>query len=184
MESKVSEIPKNIIENEKPLLSDINDLEKIKNIDSKKSLSKNSKSFVKESNNNLINDEVEKISKSQSVKNLTKNNDFNAIELSFVRKDYNGIEINKSNKNKIHISFCDMFKKPLADIIDVESYKKMNYLIYVGFAENEFGEECDVKNENIDCNNNLNTLIERRKQQSEMEAKDGKEAICSTCNVF
>ena len=184
MKNKISELPKNKIKLKIVSFLDKNALETVECIEPKKSFNKSNKSFILKYQNNLINRKMEKMSNCQSTNDTPKINDFNAIELSFVRKDYKGIEINKLNKNKIHISFCDMFKKPLADIIEVESYKKLNYLIYIGFAENEYGEECETKNEMNDSNNNDNTLFERRKKQSEIQAKEGKESICSFCNVF
>jgi hypothetical protein len=46
------------------------------------------------------------------------------------RRDYFGNVIKKKNKKKIKVSFVDEIKenKPLAEVIDIESYKKYNYI--------------------------------------------------------
>lgn len=53
------------------------------------------------------------------------------IETGRERRDYYGTEIKKKNKRKIKISFVDEINedKPLAEVINIEGYKKYNYII-------------------------------------------------------
>lgn len=115
-------------------------------------------------------------------------NESNEIDFTWVRRDINGIEINKSNKNKIHVSFCDVKKKPLVEIINVESYKKMNYLLFIGFAESKFGIDCDIKNEKAGGNKDIKKelLKERRRKINELiiNQKNEKEIVCCSCFIF
>ena len=47
-----------------------------------------------------------------------------------IRKDKNGIEINKNNKKKVHITFLDKISpnNRISEIIVIQSYKKYNNL--------------------------------------------------------
>ena len=47
-----------------------------------------------------------------------------------IRKDKNGIEINKNNKKKVHITFLDKISpnNKITEIIVIQSYKKYNNL--------------------------------------------------------
>ena len=53
------------------------------------------------------------------------------IETGRERRDYYGTEIKKKNKRKVKISFVDEINedKHLAEVINIESYKKYNYII-------------------------------------------------------
>lgn len=45
------------------------------------------------------------------------------------RTDRSGIEIMKKNKKKVHITFNDIFDDtPLVEVIEIESFKKYNYI--------------------------------------------------------
>ncbi len=52
------------------------------------------------------------------------------IETGRERRDYYGNEIKKKNKRRIKVSFLDEIQenKPLAEIINIESFKKYNYI--------------------------------------------------------
>ena len=52
------------------------------------------------------------------------------IETGRERRDYYGNEIKKKNKRRIKVTFLDQiqFNKPLAEIINIESFKKYNYI--------------------------------------------------------
>ena len=52
------------------------------------------------------------------------------IETGRERRDYYGTEIKRKNKRKIKITFVDEINenKPLAEVINIESYKKYNYI--------------------------------------------------------
>jgi hypothetical protein len=52
------------------------------------------------------------------------------IETGRERRDYFGNVIKKKNKKRIKVTFVDKIKenKPLAEIIDIESFKKYNYI--------------------------------------------------------
>ena len=52
------------------------------------------------------------------------------IETGRERRDYYGTEIKKKNRRKVKISFVDEINenKPLAEVINIESYKKYNYI--------------------------------------------------------
>ena len=52
------------------------------------------------------------------------------IETGRERRDYYGNEIKKMNKRRIKVSFLDEIQenKPLAEIINIESFKKYNYI--------------------------------------------------------
>ena len=52
------------------------------------------------------------------------------IETGRERRDYYGNEIKKKNKRRVKVSFLDEIKenKPLAEIINIESFKKYNYI--------------------------------------------------------
>lgn len=47
-----------------------------------------------------------------------------------IRTDKNGIEINKNNKKKVHITFLDDISpnNKITDTVNIESYKKYNYI--------------------------------------------------------
>ena len=53
------------------------------------------------------------------------------IETGRERRDYYGTEIKKKNRRKVKISFVDEINedKPLAEVINIECYKKYNYII-------------------------------------------------------
>ena len=53
------------------------------------------------------------------------------IETGRERRDYYGTEIKKKNRRKVKISFVDEINedKPLAEVINIESFKKYNYII-------------------------------------------------------
>ena len=53
------------------------------------------------------------------------------IEKGRERRDYYGTEIKKKNRRKVKISFVDEINedKPLAEVINIENYKKYNYII-------------------------------------------------------
>ena len=55
-----------------------------------------------------------------------------------VRKDKNGIEINKINKKKVHITFVDNIpnSKRLVEEIPILSYKNYNFINYINKDEN------------------------------------------------
>lgn len=55
-----------------------------------------------------------------------------------VRKDKNGIEINKINKKKVHITFIDNIpnNKRLVEEIPILSYKNYNFINYINKDEN------------------------------------------------
>jgi len=52
------------------------------------------------------------------------------IETGRERRDYYGNEIKKKNKRRIKVTFLDEIQenKPLAEIINIESFKKYNYI--------------------------------------------------------
>jgi hypothetical protein len=52
------------------------------------------------------------------------------IETGRERRDYYGTEIKRKNRRKIKISFVDEIdeNKPLAEVINIESFKKYNYI--------------------------------------------------------
>ena len=52
------------------------------------------------------------------------------IETGRERRDYYGNEIKKKNKRRVKVSFLDEIQenKPLAEIINIESFKKYNYI--------------------------------------------------------
>ena len=60
------------------------------------------------------------------------------IETGRERRDYYGTEIKKKNKKKIKISFVDEINedKPLAEVINIESYKKYNYIFGMPSEDN------------------------------------------------
>lgn len=45
------------------------------------------------------------------------------------RVDRYGVKINKKNRKRVRVTFCDkVFDKPLEDVVNVESYKKYNVI--------------------------------------------------------
>ena len=149
--------------------------------------STNSKKKTNKNNSDLPDDENNS-TQSKSEKVPSEANDLKKIELKIVRKDCNGIVIKKSNKKKYHICFLDKLKKPLAEIIDVESYKKINQLLFEGFAEKgslEDDKENIEKDDEIDDNKDSSSMVaKRRQEQQKIEAIATNKAVCSTCNIF
>ena len=147
-----------------------------------------SRNFLKD-NNEYLND-ISEISifddnnsmKYKNEKVLLKTNNLEKIGLKLVRKDRYGIEINKSNKKKLHICFLDRFNKPLVEIINVESYKKINQKLYEGFSE----QDClDENNSEKDNNKTSSSIItEKRKEQRKNESIINNKAICASCTIF
>ena len=60
------------------------------------------------------------------------------IETGRERRDYYGNEIKKKNKRRIKVSFLDEIQenKPLAEIINIESFKKYNYIFGMPSEDN------------------------------------------------
>ena len=118
-------------------------------------------------------------------KELLDVNNLNKEELQLKRKDYNGIEINKLNIKNFHICFLDRFGKPLTEIINVQSYKKINHLLYIGFADkklNHSEQNNDNEKTHIKNSNPINYI--RRKEQFEFESIDNDKAVCAACKIF
>ena len=60
------------------------------------------------------------------------------IETGRERRDHYGTEIKRKNRRKIKISFVDEIdeNKPLAEVINIESYKKYNYIFGMPSEDN------------------------------------------------
>lgn len=64
-------------------------------------------------------------------------------ESTMTRRDANGVEINKKNKKRIKVTFIDnlLSDVPIAEFIDVESYKYYNSEILLRPFEKAFPQE-------------------------------------------
>ena len=79
----------------------------------------------------FIKNKISLLKKLKKKSNEKKNFEIKEDKDDHIRRDVNGTPINKFNKGKVKVSFCDTVfkgKKNLVEIIDIPSYKEYNYL--------------------------------------------------------
>ena len=59
-------------------------------------------------------------------------------KINHIRTDKNGIEINKDNKKKVHITFLDEISpnKKITDTINIQSFKQLNIIEKIPWDDN------------------------------------------------